>query len=77
MNVGCIPSKALLHTAAVLEEAQSLAAHGISFGAPTNDLDKLRAFKDGVIGKLTGGLVGMARAREVTVLQGSGTVFAP
>ena len=77
LNVGCIPSKALLHTAAVLEEAQSLAAHGISFGAPTIDLDKLRAFKDGVIGKLTGGLAGMARARKVTVLQGSGTFLSP
>ena len=77
LNVGCIPSKALLHTAAVLEEAQSLAAHGISFGAPKIDLDKLRAFKDGVIGKLTGGLAGMARARKVTVLQGSGSFVGP
>lgn len=73
LNVGCIPSKALLHTAAVLEEAQALSAHGITFGAPKIDLDKLRAFKDGVIGKLTGGLAGMARARKVTVLQGSGS----
>lgn len=77
LNVGCIPSKALLHTAAVLEEAQALAAHGISFGAPKIDLDKLRAFKDGVIGKLTGGLAGMARARKVTVLQGSGSFVSP
>ncbi len=73
LNVGCIPSKALLHTAAVLEEAQTLSAHGITFGAPKIDLDKLRAFKDGVIGRLTGGLAGMARARKVTVLQGSGS----
>lgn len=73
LNVGCIPSKALLHTAAVLEEAQSLADHGISFGKPKIDLDKLRAFKDGVIGKLTGGLAGMAKARKVTVIQGVGT----
>ncbi len=72
LNVGCIPSKALLHTAAVLEEAQALAEHGITFGKPKIDLDKLRAFKDGVIGKLTGGLAGMARARKVTVLQGLG-----
>lgn len=72
LNVGCIPSKALLHTAAVLEEAQALAAHGISFAKPNIDLDKLRAFKDGVIGKLTGGLAGMAKARKVTVLQGTG-----
>lgn len=72
LNVGCIPSKALLHTAAVLEEAQALANHGISFGKPTIDLDKLRAFKDGVIGKLTGGLAGMAKARKVTVVTGVG-----
>ncbi len=72
LNVGCIPSKALLHTAAVMEEAQALADHGISFGKPKIDLDKLRAFKDGVIGKLTGGLAGMARARKVTVVQGVG-----
>ena len=72
LNVGCIPSKALLHTAAVLEEAQALAAHGISFGKPTIELDKLRAFKDGVIGKLTGGLAGMAKARKVTVVTGLG-----
>lgn len=72
LNVGCIPSKALLHTAAVLEEAQSLSAHGISFAKPKIDLDKLRAFKDGVIGKLTGGLAGMAKARKVTVVQGVG-----
>ncbi|MFM7009244.1 MAG: FAD-dependent oxidoreductase, partial [Betaproteobacteria bacterium] len=77
LNVGCIPSKALLHTAAVLEEAQALAEHGIGFGAPKIDLDKLRAFKDGVIGKLTGGLAGMARARKVTVLQGSGSFVGP
>lgn len=72
LNVGCIPSKALLHTAAVLEEAQVLEAHGISFAKPKIDLDKLRAFKDGVIGKLTGGLAGMAKARKVTVIQGLG-----
>ena len=77
LNVGCIPSKALLHTAAVLEEAQALSAHGISFGSPKIDLDKLRAFKDGVIGKLTGGLAGMARARKVTVLQGKGSFVSP
>jgi dihydrolipoamide dehydrogenase len=72
LNVGCIPSKALLHTAAVLEEAQALADHGISFGAPKIDLDKLRAFKDGVIGRLTGGLAGMAKARKVAVVTGEG-----
>ncbi len=72
LNVGCIPSKALLHTATVLEEAQALAEHGISFGKPKIDLDKLRAFKDGVISKLTGGLAGMAKSRKVTVVQGTG-----
>ncbi len=77
LNVGCIPSKALLHTAAVLEEAQALADHGISFGKPKIDLDKLRAFKDGVIGKLTGGLAGMAKARKVTVVTGVGSFVSP
>jgi dihydrolipoamide dehydrogenase len=77
LNVGCIPSKALLHTAAVMEEAQTLALHGISFGKPKVDLDKLRAFKDGVIGKLTGGLAGMAKARKVRVVHGVGTFTGP
>ena len=77
LNVGCIPSKALLHTAAVLEEAQAMAEHGISFGKPKIDLDKLRAFKDGVIGKLTGGLAGMARARTVNVVRGVGEFAGP
>ena len=77
LNVGCIPSKALLHTAAVLEEAQAMAEHGISFGKPKIDLDKLRAFKDGVIGKLTGGLAGMARARKVNVVRGVGEFAGP
>jgi len=77
LNVGCIPSKALLHTAAVMEEAQALAEHGITFGKPKIDLDKLRAFKDGVIGKLTGGLAGMARARKVTVVHGLGEFVSP
>jgi dihydrolipoamide dehydrogenase len=77
LNVGCIPSKALLHTAAVMEEAQSLAAHGITFNTPTIDLDKLRGFKDGVIGKLTGGLAGMAKARKVEVVVGKGEFKGP
>jgi len=71
LNVGCIPSKALLHSVAVLEEAQSLGRHGIHFGAPTIDLDALRAHKDAVVAKLTGGLAGMARARKVTVVTGT------
>jgi len=77
LNVGCIPSKALLHTAAVLEEAQSLAAHGIKFGEPSIDLDALRAHKDGVVSKLTNGLAGMAKARKVTVVTGSGQFVDP
>src|SRR5690606_12957827 len=54
LNVGCIPSKALLHTVGVLEEAKSMAAHGIAFGEPVIDLDKLRGYEDSVVGKLTG-----------------------
>lgn len=77
LNVGCIPSKALLHTAAVLEEAQSLASHGIKFGKPEIDLDALRAYKDGVVAKLTGGLAGMAKARKVSVLTGLGQFADP
>lgn len=71
LNVGCIPSKALLHNAFVLEEAKHLAANGISFGEPQVDLDKLRAYKDGVVAKLTGGLSGMAKGRKVTVITGT------
>jgi len=77
LNVGCIPSKALLHTVGVLEEAKSMAAHGIAFGEPVIDLDKLRGYKDSVVGKLTGGLAGMAKARKVTVIQGVGTFADP
>jgi dihydrolipoyl dehydrogenase len=73
LNVGCIPSKALLHTAAIMDGARALASHGISFGEPKVDLAKLRAFKDKVVGKLTGGLAGMAKVRKVTVLQGVGS----
>jgi dihydrolipoamide dehydrogenase len=73
LNVGCIPSKALLHTAAVMDGARSLASHGISFGEPKVDLAKLRAFKEKVVSKLTGGLGGMAKVRKVTVLTGVGT----
>ena len=72
LNVGCIPSKALLHTAAVMDEAKTMSKHGISFGDPKIDIDQLRAYKDGVIGKLTGGLAGMAKARKVQVVRGLG-----
>ena len=77
LNVGCIPSKALLHSAAVLEEAQTMGDHGIKFAAPTIDLDALRKHKEGVIAKLTGGLAGMAKARKVTVVQGVGRFADP
>src|SRR5436190_4167918 len=77
LNVGCIPSKALLHTAAVMDAARELADHGISFGEPKLDLDKLRAFKSKVVGKLTGGLAAMARMRKVTVMQGVATFTGP
>jgi dihydrolipoamide dehydrogenase len=72
LNVGCIPSKALLHTAAVMDEVRGMGAHGIAYAAPQIDLDKLRAFKDGVTKKLTGGLAGMAKARKVEVVRGIG-----
>jgi dihydrolipoamide dehydrogenase len=72
LNVGCIPSKALLHTAAVMDEVKALAKHGVSYGEPTVDIDKLREFKDGVIKKLTGGLAGMAKARKVDIVRGVG-----
>ncbi|EAY68447.1 Pyruvate/2-oxoglutarate dehydrogenase complex dihydrolipoamide dehydrogenase (E3) component [Burkholderia dolosa AU0158] len=77
LNVGCIPSKALLHTALVVEEAEALAAHGISFGKPQVDLDKLRDFKGGVVKKLTTGLAGMAKARKVEVVTGVGAFVDP
>ena len=77
LNVGCIPSKALLHVAAVADETKALAAHGIAFGAPQIDLDKLRAWKDKVVGKLTGGLAGMARSRKVDVVRGVGQFLDP
>ena len=72
LNVGCIPSKALLHSAAILDEARKLAEQGIVFGEPKVDLEKLRTHKAGVVGKLTGGLAGMAKARKVEVIQGQG-----
>jgi len=77
LNVGCIPSKALLHSVAVLQEAQALTAHGIRFGAPTIDLDALRTHKDSVVAKLTSGLAHMARARKVTVVTGTARFVDP
>src|SRR3989337_626149 len=72
LNVGCIPSKALLHTAAVVDAAKGLAAHGISFGEPKLELARLRDFKGKVVGKLTGGLASMAKMRKVSVVTGAG-----
>src|SRR6266404_3490113 len=77
LNVGCIPSKALLHTAAVMDEVKAMAAHGIAFSEPQIDIAKLRGHKEKVIGKLTGGLAGMAKARKVSVLQGVGRFLDP
>ncbi len=71
LNVGCIPSKALLHAAKVIDEAAAMAEHGVSFGKPEIDAEKLRDWKNEVIGKLTGGLSGMAKQRKVRVVQAS------
>ncbi len=72
LNVGCIPSKALLHVAAVMDEVSHLGALGIEFGAPKVNIDTLRSHKDKVIGKLTGGLAAMAKMRKVTTVRGVG-----
>jgi len=72
LNVGCIPSKALLHTAAIMDEVKALGAHGITYAAPTVDVAALRAHKEKVVGKLTHGLAGLAKARKVTVVTGTG-----
>ena len=77
LNVGCIPSKALLHVAKVITEAEEMGAHGISFGKPQIDLDELRAFKDGVVGQLTGGLDGLSKGRKVDVVRGYGRFTGP
>lgn len=78
LNVGCIPSKALLHTAKVITEAEETEHHGLSFGKPNIDLDKLRSWKaNDVVGKLTGGLAQMAKARGVTVVSGVGKFTSP
>ena len=72
LNVGCIPSKALLHCAKVIDEAAEMGHHGISFGEPKIDLDKVRKYKEGVVGGLTKGLAGMAKMRKVQVVSGYG-----
>ncbi|MFM1693371.1 dihydrolipoyl dehydrogenase [Aeromonas salmonicida] len=77
LNVGCIPSKALLHVAKVIEEAKALSEHGIIFGAPQTDIDKVRLWKEKVINQLTGGLAGMAKMRKVQVVNGFGKFTGP
>ena len=77
LNVGCIPSKALLHAAKVIDEASSMAAHGVTFGKPTIDLDKLRNWKMSVVKKLTGGLKMLAKQRKVDVVTGYGRFVGP
>lgn len=77
LNVGCIPSKALLHTAAILNETKSMASHGIEFGTPKIQLDKVRGFKESVVKRLTGGIKQMAKFRKVQVVQGEGKFSDP
>jgi dihydrolipoamide dehydrogenase len=77
LNVGCIPSKALLHSALIIKEAATMADHGVTFGAPQIDLQKLAGWKDKVVKKHTSGLVGMTKQRKVQVLHGTGTFISP
>jgi dihydrolipoamide dehydrogenase len=77
LNVGCIPSKALLHVAAVMDEVTHLAGYGIEYGRPVVNIEKLRGHKEKVVGKLTGGLNSMAKMRKVTVLRGYGSFVGP
>ncbi len=77
LNVGCIPSKALLHAARVVAEAEEMAEHGISFGAPKIDLDPLRAWKESVVGRLTGGVAQLAKMRKVEVVHGTAVFTGP
>jgi len=77
LNVGCIPSKALLHVAKVISEADEVSHHGVTFGKPKIDIEKIRSWKEGVIGKLTGGLAGLAKQRKVQVVQGVAKFTSP
>lgn len=77
LNVGCIPSKALLHSAKVITEAEEMSAHGVTFAKPKIDLDGLRSWKDSVVSQLTGGLAGLAKARKVQVVDGYGRFSGP
>ena len=71
LNVGCIPSKALLHVAKVIDDSKDMASHGVSFGEPQIDLDKIRSWKDSVVGQLTKGLSGVSKMRKVKHVQGT------
>ncbi|TLU66750.1 dihydrolipoyl dehydrogenase [Thalassotalea litorea] len=77
LNVGCIPSKALLHVAKVIDDAKEMADHGVTFGEPKIDIDKIRGWKEKVVGQLTGGLAGMAKQRKVTTVNGFGKFTGP
>ena len=77
LNVGCIPSKALLHAARVIAETKEMAEHGLAFGEPAVDLDKLRDWKESVVRRLTNGLAGLAKQRKVKVVTGYGTFASP
>ena len=77
LNVGCIPSKALLHAAKVIDDAREMSAHGVVFGAPQVDFAKLRSWKNQVVGRLTGGLAGLAKQRKVEVVRGLGRFLSP
>ena len=77
LNVGCIPSKALLHAAKVIAEAEEMGHFGVTFGAPKTDLDKLRAWKNSVVAKLTKGLAGLAKGRKVSVVEGRAQFASP
>lgn len=77
LNVGCIPSKALLHVAKVINEADEMSHHGIEFGKPKLTIDKIRAYKSGVVDKLTKGLTGLAKQRKVEIVQGIASFTSP
>ena len=77
LNVGCIPSKALLHVAKVIEDAKAMGSHGVSFGAPTFDPAAIRGWKDGVVKRLTSGLTGLAKQRKVKAVTGVGEFTSP
>jgi dihydrolipoamide dehydrogenase len=77
LNVGCIPSKALLHVAKVVDETAAMGAHGVTFGPPTFDIDAIRGWKSSVVKRLTGGLTGLAKQRKVTVVTGDGQFTSP